>query len=407
MSKTQAKKGNQEVIPLIPKSVMTSIGAPRNKVQSTQKAAFLHDLGVASFYAPAASTNRLLWRGQSNQYRVSPAAHTRLGLKMDGGEIIGTTEPFTDADVVAYTEELLHRARKFMVDSQAAHLPDMALLALLQHNLIATPLLDVSADPLLSLTMALDGDKPATKKTTTADEDAGGGEARSDDLGGAAAEADQEKGEAKKRNRAQPRETKSDAALIVLQQPPAERRITQWEARPFEEVYAEVVAGGGYWHYAAPYVTDRLRVQRGTFLLGPVVSVADDPTSSIGLNIEKNTGFGQVVGKARENVPGRRPVLVDKPTAINIPGILRESLREWVREAAQLDLRYVNPTPLDGRLGADFIESNQRLSPRVGRSVAGADRAGQSRSMNREVPADVSRQGLHCFCGSGPESNAD
>src|SRR4051812_17076601 len=90
-----------------------------------------------------------LWRGQASRaYRLEPAMHTRVrstpGLAMD------------DQNAQWATSALIEAARQNHLDVvEDLRLPDLALLAHLQHHGAATPFLDVTVDPLVALWMVV------------------------------------------------------------------------------------------------------------------------------------------------------------------------------------------------------------------------------------------------------------
>jgi hypothetical protein len=88
-----------------------------------------------------------LWRGQTNTaWGLTPGMHSR---------VTGSTQPPTEATASRATAHLLRTARAVGVhEYNGAKLPDLALLAHLQHYGAATPLLDVSTDPLIASWMA-------------------------------------------------------------------------------------------------------------------------------------------------------------------------------------------------------------------------------------------------------------
>jgi hypothetical protein len=88
-----------------------------------------------------------LWRGQADgRYGIEPSIHSRV--------LAANDYPSTDLTVQRATVELIRVARKARLDRQGdTRLPDLALLAHLQHYGAATPLLDVTTDPLIALWM--------------------------------------------------------------------------------------------------------------------------------------------------------------------------------------------------------------------------------------------------------------
>src|SRR5690348_3834594 len=87
-----------------------------------------------------------LWRGQARKvYGIEPGMHTRV---LDASKEF----PRTETTVELATSNLLKTARSIALDRQGETvLPDLALLAHLQHYGAGTPLLDVSTDPLIAL----------------------------------------------------------------------------------------------------------------------------------------------------------------------------------------------------------------------------------------------------------------
>src|SRR4051812_37493104 len=102
--------------------------------------------GIWDLHAMYGADDPWLWRGQANgEYGLEPSMHTRVRAH-------GTLD---DATIEQFTERLVTAARRATLDRhEGATLPDMALLAVLQHHGAATPLLDVSLDPVVGLYMA-------------------------------------------------------------------------------------------------------------------------------------------------------------------------------------------------------------------------------------------------------------
>lgn len=174
-----------------------------------------------------------LWRGQANgSYGLEPGMHTRLrkssGLSLD------------ERNAAWATGQLVELARQMKLDRfEGARLPDLALLAHLQHHGAGTPLMDVSVDPLVALWMVV---------FASADEPHG----HDEDTG----------------------------ALFAIRRPDSDHYLDPLDARPYWAEDGPSVAAtldGSMWWYRAPDVSERLRIQRGSFLLGPLVG--DDPTT--------------------------------------------------------------------------------------------------------------------------------
>src|SRR5512147_2903423 len=84
-----------------------------------------------------------LWRGQANaSFSLEPGMHTR----------VRNNSELNDEQVINFTKGLIKAARGAELDRhEETKLPDMALLALLQHHRAATPLMDVTLDPMVGL----------------------------------------------------------------------------------------------------------------------------------------------------------------------------------------------------------------------------------------------------------------
>ncbi len=97
-----------------------------------------------------------LWPGQANAgFNLEPGMHTR----------VKENAALDDAHVRSFTSGLVKAARTAALDRhEGTELPDMALLALLQHHRAATPLLDVTLDPIVGLYMAVVSPDPADEK---------------------------------------------------------------------------------------------------------------------------------------------------------------------------------------------------------------------------------------------------
>lgn len=231
-----------------------------------------------------------LWRGQANSsFNLEPGLHTRI--KRHGA--------LDDAAVINFTDELLKAARSAKLDHhEGARLPDMALLALLQHHGAATPLLDVTLDPMVGLYMAvvspenLDDDK--------------------------------------------------DGALFAIRRP--KESIDDFDSRPFTNIYEELA--DRIVLYSAPDVSERLRIQRGHFLVGAVADT--DPRVTIPLTLEPqspvdNSWIWRRMKSRR--ISGTVPPAATDIAVFRITAKFKPALRKWLEARSGLTADFIYPTP--------------------------------------------------------------
>lgn len=229
------------------------------------------------------------WRGQANAtYSLEPAIHTRIRNQL----------PLDDAQVENYTSSLLRAARAAHLDvHEGTSLPDMALLALLQHHGAATPLLDISLDPIVGLYMA----------TVSPNHE--------DDT--------------------------RDGALFAIRRP--QRQISDFDSRDFRDLYSSL--DNDVVLYSAPDVSERLRIQRGHFLTGRVNT--NDNRVSIGLTLDPGTIADNWVRRrmdARGNA-GLPPPATSDVAVFRITAKFKTSIRAWLEERSGLTRDFVYPTP--------------------------------------------------------------
>lgn len=240
-----------------------------------------------------------LWRGQAKAaYGLIPGIHSR---------VLSSSHPSTEATAAEATNHLLNTARAIGLNEyNGAKLPDLALLAHLQHYGAATPLLDVSTDPLIALWMAAFADPE-----------------RPDD------------GDA------------TNGSLFGILKPKESHWITPLDARNYEGSAATVSSslGNDVWWYEAPDVTERLRIQRGSFLLSPLV----DPgagTTSIPLVTEpvgeRNWIAERVKNRGKAGKPAKRTTDAFR---IEIPSSSKAPLRKLLIERSGLTVATVYPVP--------------------------------------------------------------
>lgn len=208
-----------------------------------------------------------LWRGEARaSYGLEPGMHTRVRGS-------GASDP--EAMSRLATMHLLEKARHLSLDRlDGVSLPDLALLAHLQHHGAATPLLDVSVDPMVALWMVAN--------------------ASGDNLN----DADDESGR-----------------LIAMKRPPPARWLTSFDARPYwsasEPSVASEMAGKDLFWYRPPEVSERLRIQRGSFLLGRFAPGSD--LTTLPLQIDPSPGREQWLATRISNLGSRGRPAAPRP----------------------------------------------------------------------------------------------
>lgn len=231
-----------------------------------------------------------LWRGQANyQHDLTPAVHTRV---LSGG--------LDDDRVKACTIDLIDAARTARLDvHEGARLPDLALLGMLQHHGAATPLLDVSLDPLVGLYMAVVSPNPG-------DDD-------------------------------------QDGTLFAIRRPSS--AFPAFTSDEFDIVYDDL-PGDVPVLYTAPDVSERLRIQRGHFLLTRVNSGF---RTSIPVSVESPNDLGGLgnawiykVMAARGNQG--QPGVTSDIAVFRVTAKFKQQLRIWLEERSGLTPAFVLPT---------------------------------------------------------------
>lgn len=253
-----------------------------------------------------------LWRGQANaKYAISPGMHSR----------VQSSGALTDERVLASTEALLHAARLASLDvHEGVRLPDMALLARLQHHGAATPLLDVSLDPMVGLYMAVVEPNGVHVET--------------------------------------------DGALFAIRRPAVD--VADFDSRTFREIYEEGVQCGKVAFYSAPDVSDRLRIQRGHFLLGPV-GEGSTARVTVPLTVE-NTTVQNTWLASRMNARGRKGPVPRATTDIGVfrvVGKFKTELKAWLEARSGLTDDFVYPTSWHQPHLDRFARAHSRTAPWV------------------------------------------
>jgi len=252
-----------------------------------------------------------LWRGQPNAaHNIVPGVHSR----------IVPSERLDDAQVLACTQDLIDAAKRAALDvHEGVRLPDLALLAMLQHHGAATPLLDVSLDPLVALYMAV--------VSSNAE----------DDL--------------------------HDGALFAFRRP--KTIIPAFESSSFAKTYAALPADQVVF-YSAPDVSERLRIQRGHFLTG---RVAAGFRTTLPLGIEDpSEGLANIWVYRLMNRRGevRRQPRLDQGTDVavfRVTGNFKTRLRAWLEDRSGLTPAFVLPTAWHRPHLDAFCQSHGRKTP--------------------------------------------
>jgi hypothetical protein len=252
-----------------------------------------------------------LWRGQANQnFRLSPGVHTRIA----GSDLV-----LDDDAVVRVTRALLDSTRNARLDvHEGAALPDLALLAQLQHHGAATPLLDVSLDPLVALYMAV-------VSPNGSDDD-------------------------------------EDGTLFAIRKPkPGDTvRIQPFDTRSFEDIYSSIPSSSTVL-YTAPDVSDRLRIQRGHFLLSRVSDVTPKVTIHASIDTGPVTESWITRRMNARSAPGSIKATTD--TAVfRVNSVFKPALRAWLEERTGLTADFVYPTVWHQPHQEAFARSHGRRS---------------------------------------------
>lgn len=259
-----------------------------------------------------------LWRGQSHWGfdTLEPGMHSRLrktpGLAMD------------ERNVLWATREFMEIARTNGLDQvEGLRLPDLALLAHLQHHGAATPLLDVTVDPLVGLWMVAH----ASGSDPTSGDD-------------------------------------EDGALFGIRRPPEDRWLSPLESRPYwSETSGDIASAlseGVHW-FQAPDISERLRIQRGSFLVGPL---ADDGKVTFPLSWYSWRGSGWLSSRiAALGQPGRPRQPGTEVVVFRVGRGIKNPLRTWLQERAGLTQEVIYPTPWHRPFLEQFCRAYGRARP--------------------------------------------
>jgi hypothetical protein len=236
--------------------------------------------------------------------------------------VLGSQETKSEETASKATLHLLKTARAISLDEyHGARLPDLALLAHLQHYGAATPLLDVSTDPLIALWMAVfqSPERPE------------GGDSVS-------------------------------GSLFGVLKPPESRWIRPLDAREWSGSPKSVSSNlnGHVWWYEAPDVTERLRIQRGSFLVAPMQDVSSGGTTLplvTDADGDKSWITDRITARGKAGAPAKRTTEVFK---LEIPAAAKRPLRQLLMDRSGLTVAAVYPVPWHRPYIEEFSRSYSR-----------------------------------------------
>lgn len=259
-----------------------------------------------------------LWRGQAQKaFGIEPGMHTR---------VLNAKASHTEKTVGVATGRLLEAARAARLDRQGETLlPDLALLAHLQHYGAGTPLLDVSTDPLIALWMIAFAN---AKEPSSLD--------------------------------------KKSGMLFGIKKPPRERWISPLDARPYRSFPKPSISSSfdnQVWWYEAPDVTERLRVQRGSFLLGPLANPEMRNEATIPLDLGDKSRNWVKTRMDKKGEPANVAHSTSDVFGIVVRGSTKKYLRSLLQDRSGLSLDAVYPTPWHRPFIGQFAEAYGRSRP--------------------------------------------
>ena len=293
------------------------------KPPTTNAAQAARDIVSAATWFHSTFSNEVwLWRGQANaRFGLEPGAHTRVR---------GSNLASDEATVLRATNHLLGTARKLGLDRDGkVALPDLALLATLQHHGAATPLLDVTTDPLIALWMVANA---TAEEPDSLDETTG--------------------------------------RLFGILRPSEERWLDPLDARDYASGRGGSIADhlqGAYYWYRAPDVTERLRIQRGSFLISDF-NTTNLPDTSMSIDVASHEfdveGKNYVERRIEKrgsaaNTARRRGEVF----AIVVTGAVKRQLRALLLDRSGLSTRTIYPTPWHKPFIEQFSETYGRRRP--------------------------------------------
>lgn len=259
-----------------------------------------------------------LWRGQADRkHTLEPGLHTRVK------DTCGVSN--CEDEVAKAADYLLGKARAADIDRvNGTRLPDLALLAHLQHYGAATPLLDVSVDPLVALWMV------AFASPTAVDAQDG-----------------------------------QTGALYAIKRPPSDRVLSPLDARPYKsynEASIYSALDGKIWWYKAPEITERLRIQRGSFIIGPMSNPKSNETT-LPLHVGHGNSNWLKTRLDNRGEKGRPAPSTTEVAVFRVRGSLKAPLRKILEDRSGLDISTVYPTPWERPFIEEFAKGYGRNRP--------------------------------------------
>jgi hypothetical protein len=260
-----------------------------------------------------------LWRGQADaRYGVEPGIHTRV--------LSSNSLPRNETTSQRATDALISVAREMRLDVQHENrLPDLALLAHLQHYGAATPLLDVTTDPLVALWMIA-----FASASNPAEHDG------------------------------------LEGSLFMIRRPDRDRWLDPLDARPYLASDRPDVAsalGDSVWWYRAPDVTERLRIQRGSFLMGQLARPDDRTNTTLPLNLAEG-GTNSIANRlSRRGQASNAAVGAVEIFRIAIQPAVKRYLRTLLEDRSGLGIEAIYPTPWHRPYIEQFAKTYGRVRP--------------------------------------------
>ncbi|MEO7067739.1 MAG: hypothetical protein ABI114_12565, partial [Rhodanobacter sp.] len=154
--------------------------------------------------------------------------------------------------------------------------------------------------------------------------------------------------------------------LFGIKKPPRERWILPLDARPYRSFPKPSVSssfGDQVWWYEAPDVTERLRVQRGSFLLGPLANPKMRNEATIPLDLGDKSKNWVKTRMDNKGKPSNVAHSTSDVFGIVVRGSTKRFLRSLLQDRSGLSLDAVYPTPWHRPFIGQFAEAYGRSRP--------------------------------------------